>query len=86
MAQEVPPYKNSPTQHSKMSKGRNNSKQVISLWTTSVEEENLKQPQSLGRKSLPPTDYVGWIHHLAWVGSSGGSVLSIKDDRGWSMK
>ena len=86
MAQGVLPHKNSPTCPSKMTKGRNNGQQVISLWTSSVKEENLKQPQSLGRKSLPPTDDVCWIHHLAWVGSSGGSVLSIKDDRGWSMK
>ena len=51
-----------------------------------MKEENLKQPQSLGRKSLPPTDEVCWIHHLAWVGSSGGSILSIKDDRGWLVQ
>ena len=86
MAQGVLPHKNSPTRPSKMSKGGNNSQQVISLWTSSLKEENLKQPQSLGRKSLPPTDDVCWIHLLAWVGSSGGSILSIKDDRGWSMK
>ena len=84
MAQGVLPYKNSPTRPSKMSKGWNNSQQVVSLWPSSVKEENLKQPQSLGKKSLPPT--VCWIHHLAWVGSSGGSILSIKDDRGWSVK
>ena len=83
MAQGVLPHKNSPTRPSKMSKGRNNSQQVVSLWPRSVKEENLKQPQSLRKKSLPPT--VCWIH-LAWVGSSGGSILSIKDDRGWSMK
>ena len=51
-----------------------------------VKEENLKQPQSLGRQSLPPTDKVCWIHHLAWVGSSGGSILSIKNDRGWLVQ
>ena len=83
MAQGVLPHKNSP---SKMTKRWNNSQQVISLWTSSVKEENLKQPQSLGRKSLPPTDDVYWIHHVAWVGSSGGSILSMKDDRSWSMK
>ena len=82
MAQGVLPHKNSPTRPSKMLKGQNNSQQVISLWTSSVKEENLKQPQSLGRKSLPPTDKVCWIHHLVWVGSSGGSIMSIKDDRG----
>ena len=86
MAQGVLSHKNSPTRPSKMSKGQNNSPQVISLWASSVKEENLKQPQNLGRKYLPPTDDVCWIHHLAWVGSSEGSILSIKDDRGWSMK
>ena len=86
IAQGVLPHKNSPTRPSKMSKGWNNSQQVISLWTSSVKGENLKQHQSLGRKSLPSKDNVCWIHHLAWVGSSGGSILSIKDDRGWSMK
>ena len=65
LAQGVLPHKNSPTCPPKMSKGRNNSQQVISLWTSSVKEENLKQLQSLGRKSLPPTDDVCWIHHLA---------------------
>ena len=45
MAQGVLPHKNSPTHPSKMSKGRNNSQQVISIWTSSVNEENLKQPQ-----------------------------------------
>ena len=86
MAQGVLPHKNSPTRPSKMTKGRNNSQQVISLRTSSVKEENLKQPQTLGRKSLPRPDDVCWIHHLAWVGSSGGSVLSMKDDRGSSLK
>ena len=86
MAQGVLPHKNSPTRPSKMSKGRNNSQQVISLWTSSVKEENLKQSQSLGRKSLSPTGEVCWIHHLAWVGSSGGLILSRKDDRGWLVQ
>ena len=36
MAQGVFPHKNSPSCPSKMSKGRNNSQQVISLWTSSV--------------------------------------------------
>ena len=84
MAQGVLPHESSPTCPSKVSRGQNNSQQVhvISLLTSSVKQENLKQPQSLGRKSLPPTDDVCWIHHIAWVGSSGGSILSIKDDRG----
>ena len=86
MAQGVLPHKNSPTHPSKMSKGWNYSQQVISLWASSVKEENLKQPQSLGRKSFPPTDDVCWIHHLARVGSSEGSIPSTKDDRCWSMK
>ena len=47
MAPGVLPHKNSPTRTSKMSKGRNNSQQVISLWTSSVKEVNLKQPQNL---------------------------------------
>ena len=84
MAQGVLPHKNSPTHPSKMSKGRNNSQQVISLWTSSVKEENLKQSQSLG-KNLFLQQSAGSTH-LAWVGSSGGSILSIEDDRRWWMK